>query len=129
MAVQVVWGDAAQTIIRQIYMGDVELEDYYRAVDEFVRLAASVNHTVHSILDRTSITSSAGTIVQALRYGNSKMPVNVGLRIIIKPNLMTRIFVDIGRRVAPNLVQKVCYAETLEEAYTIIARETVLQPN
>ena len=123
MGVQVIWDDSARTIIRQIYTGDIVVEDYYRAVDEFVKLAESVDHIVHSIMDRTHVTSSSTSLVQALRYGNRKIPSHVGLRIIVKPTLMTRIFVDIGRRIAPNLVQKVHYVETLEEAYALIGRE------
>lgn len=127
MSVNVIWDDEAKTIIRQVYSGNTILDDYYLAVDEFVKLATSVEHTVHSIMDRTQVTSAPATMLQAIRYGNKKMPDNIGLRIILKPTIMTQIFVNIAKRVAPVLAVNIHFVDTLEEAYTLIKENEATQ--
>jgi len=121
MPVMVIWDNKEKTIIRQIYSGDTSHQDYIQAVDEFAALASSVSHIVHSIMDRREIESAPSVNISGLRYGNQHMPANVGLRVVVKPGLFTQIMVDVGKRIAPNLVQQVYFVDTLEEAYAIIA--------
>ena len=124
MSVEVIWDDEAKTIIRQVYAGTTILDDYYKAVDEFVELATSVDYMVHSIMDRTQITSAPGTILQVMRYADKLMPDNVGLRIIVKPTMLTKIFADMGKRIAPKLARHVHYCDTLDEAHALIEQYT-----
>lgn len=120
MPVQVVWDDDAKTIIRQIYSGHVVLNDYYDAVDHFVELASSVDYTVHSIMDRRDILVSQASYLQVMRYGDKKIPDNVGLRVIINAMAITRMMVNIGERITPRLINNVHIVDTLEEARTTI---------
>jgi hypothetical protein len=124
MPVQVIWDDESQTALRQIYSGHLKLEDYMAATDEFGRMARTVSHNVHSIMDRTEVLSTPGVMLPALRYANNNLPPNMGVRIIIKSSMFTRILVDLGRRVAPNLVKDVHFVNTVEEARQIVARLT-----
>ncbi len=121
MPMKVIWDDENQTIIRQIYTGVVTTEDYYAAIDEFALLASSVTHTVHSIMDRREIQVVTGSYMNALRYGNGKMPDNLGLRVIINANGMTKMMINIGTRIAPRLVANIHFVNTLEQAYEVIA--------
>ncbi len=128
MAIKVIWDNDEQTIIRQIYGGHLKREDYSVAVDEFERLAKSVMHTVHSIMDRSEVLSTTpGMVLPAMRYANSHVPPNIGLRVIVKASAFTRVMVEAGRRIAPRLMEEVYFADTLDEARAIIARhaETV----
>ena len=120
MGVLVQWDDEAKTMIRQIYDGNIILDDYYIATDEFVKLAKSVPHTVHSIMDRRGIRKTSGSLIQVMRYANNKMPDNVGLRIVIQPNMLTKIMVDMGQRLAPKLIANAAYCNTLEEAHQLV---------
>jgi len=120
MPVEVIWDDEAKTIIRQKYTGHVVLDDYYIAVDKFVDLAKSVDYTVHSIMDRTDMLISQGSYLQAMRYADKKMPDNIGLRVIIKANVMTKMMVNIGTRIAPRLISNVHIVDTLEDAREVI---------
>lgn len=124
MPVQVIWDDEAQTILRQVYAGHVKLTDYIAATDEFKRMAETMPHTVHSVMDRTQILSTPSVMLPALRYANTHVASNLGLRVIIKAGMFTRFFVDMGRRVAPHLVKNVHFVDTLDEARTIIASQT-----
>lgn len=120
MPVEVKWDDEDEITIIQIYSGHIVLEDYYHAIDEFCRLAQSVPHTVHSIMDRRAILSSKGSYLQAMKYGNDRLPDNVGMRILLKPSLMTKILVDMGKRLSPRLISQVHVVNTLEEARELV---------
>ena len=121
MPVKVQWDDEAKTIIRQIYEGDIILDDYYIATNEFVTLAKSVPHTIHSIMDRTKVRKNSGSTLRVMQYANNRLPPNMGLSIIVKANLITRMMVDMGKKFAPKLTAGVMYCDTLEEAHQIIA--------
>ena len=121
MPVEVIWDDEEKTIIRQIYSGVVVLDDYKAATDQFVEMANSVDHTVHSILDRREIEKSEGSFLKAMQYANKLMPDHVGMRIVMQPNRMTKTMINMGQYLAPNLVKNIGYAETIEEAHGKIA--------
>lgn len=120
MPIDVIWDDEAKTIIRQIYSGRVILDDYYKATDQFVKLANSVDYTVHSIMDRQDVLISEGSYLQVMRYANKIMPDNIGIRAIIKANVMTRMMINIGSRLAPRLVSQIRLVNNLEEARQVI---------
>jgi hypothetical protein len=122
MTVQVVWDHEAHTICRQIYSGHLKLNDYIEGTDEFGRMARTVTHTVHSIMDRTKVISTPGVLLPALRYANNNLPPNLDLRIVVKGSMFTRFIVDIGRRAAPKLAHNVYFVDTVEEAHRIIAQ-------
>jgi hypothetical protein len=123
MPVEVVWDDEAQTMLRQIYSGHLKLEDYIAVTDEFGRMARSVPHTVHSIMDRTRVLSTPGVLLPAMRYANNTLPPNVGLRVIIKASLLTRVLVDLGRRIAPHLINNIYFVESIEDAHRLIVSQ------
>ena len=124
MPIQVIWDDEAKTIIRQIYSGKLTLDDYITATNELEQMVKGVPYTVHSLMDRTDVISAPGIVLPAMRYANSHVPPNLGLRVIIKGDMFTHVIVDIGRRVAPRLVHDIYFVETLEEGRAIIAKHS-----
>jgi hypothetical protein len=126
MSVEVIWDDEAKSTIRQIYSGQLILGDYIRATDLVKQMAKEVSTTVHSIMDRRAVISAPGIVLPAIRYANSHVPPNLGIRVIIKGDMFTRVVVDIGRRVAPRLVRDIYFVDTLEEGRAIIARDCEL---
>ena len=124
MPITVVWDNNAKTIIRQIYTGKLILQDYIMATNELEQMAKEVTHTVHSLMDRTDVISAPGIVLPAMRYANSHVPPNLGLRVIIKGDMFTHVIVDIGRRVAPRLVHDIYFVETLEEGRAVIANHS-----
>lgn len=122
MPVELVWDNEERTILRQIYSGHLAFEDYINATNEFERMAGTVSHTVHSIMDRTQILSTPGASLKAMIYANNHVPPNIGLRVIVKATMFTKFLIDMGQRVAPHLVKNVHFVETLEEAHALIAR-------
>ena len=124
MPIQVIWDDEAKTIIRQIYSGKLTLDDYITATNELEQMVKGVPHTVHSLMDRTDVISAPGIVLPAMRYANSHVPPNLGLRVIIKGDMFTHVIVDIGRRVAPRLVHDIYFVETLEEGRAVIANHS-----
>lgn len=122
MAIQVVWDDEAKTILRQIYSGRLTLQDYITATDLVAQMAKTVPYTVHSIMDRTDVTSAPNIVLPAMRYANSHVPPNLGIRTVINGDTFTHVIVDIGRRVAPRLIHDIYFVNTLDEARAIITK-------
>ena len=124
MPINVVWDNNAKTIIRQIYTGKLTLQDYIMATNELEQMAKEVTHTVHSLMDRTDVISAPGLVLPAMRYANSHVPPNLGIRVIIKGDMFTHVIVDIGRRVAPRLIHDIYFVDSLEEGRAVIAKHT-----
>ncbi len=122
MPVKVIWDDEAKTCIRQIYSGDVTLQDYMMAADEVERMAKGVSYTVHSLMDRTGLVSTPPLVLPAVRYANNHVPPNLGLRVLIQAAPFTRVVIEIGRRIAPRLMQHIHFVDTLEEGRALITR-------
>jgi hypothetical protein len=122
MPIQVVWDDESKNTIRQIYSGKLTLQDYIIATDTVEVMAKEVAHTVHSLMDRSEVVSAPGIVLPAMRYANSHVPPNLGIRIIIKGDMFTHVIVDIGRRMAPRLVHDIYFVDTLEEGRAVIAK-------
>jgi len=124
MPIQVVWDNDAKTVIRQIYSGQLTLQDYIVATNEMERMIKGVPHTVHSLMDRTEVVSAPGIVLPAMRYANSHVPPNLGIRVIIKGDMFTHVIVDIGRRVAPRLIHDIYFVDSLEEGRAVIDKHS-----
>ncbi len=122
MTVKVEWDNDAQTIIHSIYEGRVELEDYYKAIDLTAAMMREVDWTVHHIMDRRTAHSSAVHIVPVFRYGQRKLPANLGANVIVGGTRFTQTMVNIGSVVAPGWVRDVHYFDTLEAARSYLAQ-------
>ena len=127
MPVEVFWDNDEKTIVHQIYQGVVIQEDYYMAIERVAELLRSVDHTVHSIHERDQVKIHPSTTISALRYGHRIMPPNLGINVIIGAKQFTRVVANLGRTVAPNLVKEIFFADNVEEARAIIARESTKQ--
>jgi hypothetical protein len=68
--------------------------------------------------------STPGVLLPAMRHANNTMPPNVGLRVIIKASMFTRVLVDLGRRIAPNVINNIHFVDTLDEARRLIDNHT-----
>lgn len=127
MPVKTVWDNDAKTIVRNIYSGNVTVDDYYIATDEFVELAVTVDHQVNSIMDRTNIVTAPATVLQALRYADKKIPEGkLGMSVIVNSSTFSKVMVNIGKRFAPNLAKTVFFADTVEDAHHIIAEQSAI---
>ncbi len=122
MPIQVVWDDQTKTTLRQIYSGKLTLEDYITATDTLEQMAKEVPYTVHSLMDRTNVASAPGVVLPAMRYANNHVPPNLGIRVVIKGDMFTRVIVDIGRRMAPRLIHDIYFVDSLEAGRAIVAK-------
>lgn len=118
------WLDDDETIMCHIYTGEAIPSDYYRVIDESYRLTRSKDHTVHIIHDRTMLRSAPANMVAIMRYANQRIPANTGIRVVVGASFLTRVFIDIGRTVAPNLVRQTYYADDLDAAVQFIREQT-----
>lgn len=120
MPVEVIWDDDAHTIIRQIYSGNVDLRDYITATDVLEQMAKHTPYVVHSLMDRTQVLSAPNGTLTALRYANNHVPENLGLRVIIKGDSLTKVLVEIGKRIAPRLIRNIYFVDTVDDGRLVI---------
>lgn len=123
MPVNVFWDNDEKTIIRAVYEGKLTAEDYYRAIDQVVDLMKSVSHEVHNIYHRKQIRSAPRNLLQIMQYAQQRLPKNIGLRIVIGGNQVTRTFVNIGRVIAPHLTEGAYFVDSVEEAHQLIRQQ------
>jgi len=124
MPVEVIWDNDDKTIIRQIYRGITTTDDYFLATDCIYNMACLVpEKTVHVILDRREVRATPASLFTVLRYANDHLPPNLGVSVIVKPSMFTRLLVDMGKRFAPKLTRVVYFTDTLEEARQIIQQQ------
>ncbi|MCU0499704.1 MAG: hypothetical protein MUF87_20325 [Anaerolineae bacterium] len=122
MAVKVFWDNDEKTIIRAVYEGKLSAEDYYRAIDQVVTMMKSVSHEVHNIYHREQIRSAPRNILQIMQYAHQRLPNNLGLRIVIGGNQVTRTFVNVGRVIAPHLTEGTYFVDSVAEAHHLIQK-------
>lgn len=121
MPVEVVWDDTEQTIIRQIYSGNVVSEDYCAATDQVVDMVQSVGYLVHSIHDSRGVHVDHANMFAALAYANRKLrPVTIGVRVVVQPRALSLAVISIAHRIAPHVVANLETVQTLAEAYRVI---------
>lgn len=132
MPVQVFWDDEEKTVIRQVYIGDVDTDVYIEVADLNLALQAEVDHPVDVIIDvrEGNVVTTRGImsmieIAKEKTSPNQRVTVNVGLSKVIK-NLINMV-----RSLMPPSIRNVFFAETVEEAREIIRnfREKIGEPS
>jgi hypothetical protein len=120
MAGRIEWHNEEKTILLHIYEGDLIIDDYYHVIDESNKVISSQPHTVHTVLINQDLTSRPPSLASTMRYANRNMPPNQGIQFILKPPLFTRVMVNLARTLAPRMVDKVCFVDSLKEAENIV---------
>lgn len=121
MPFQVIWEDPEQTIIRQLYTGKVTAGDYYQAVDRNAEMMHSVNHPVDLIIDVLDAKTDMKGFWAALSYANKKVPDNQRLVIVVGADSFLKVLGGVANKIAPRATSNSYFADSLDEAYRIIA--------
>lgn len=128
MPYRVYWDEHNDRILYHEYSGVVTAEEYIAVVDENWDLISPLDHTVHVIQDRRHVRSRVQSIFRALKYANSKTPSNLGLRVVVGADSYVKMLISLSQRIAPKLVRDVYFADSVEEAHSIItAHENTLK--
>jgi hypothetical protein len=122
MVYQVVWDDAEQRIVREVYIGDVTVDDYYRCSSDTLQLIAEQSHPVDVILDLTQTRNIDMTgFLGAVRAMDKKTPDNQRLVLVVQANLFIQTMGKIATTIARRATANLHFVKTLDDAYAIIA--------
>lgn len=125
MGIQVVWDDAARTIIRWDFDPEWTWDDFHAAFQREAELSASVGYRVDVIPDTTrSNIANMGMLTEFRRIA-SKSPPNTGLIVITGGNRFANTIIQTFKRVYRIAHWKT--AATLDEARRIIQADRAKQ--
>lgn len=125
MPITLAWDDDAKSIIRIDYHGVWQWTDFDQAIDESIGMAASTSQQVAIIINtldgtRTPNGNSFSHMRRAMRLSppNLTLTVTVGVR---KGSFLKSAIMDIAFRFFPKAAERAAFADTVEEARTLIA--------
>lgn len=124
MPVSMDWDNAERTVIRVTFEGQWETDDIYRMINKGVAMIDSVDHIVDSIFDFTHSTSSPTSALSTLGRMENTHSDKERLVIIVGANAYIKALCNIARKIAPKTFAYLIFADTLNDAYTAINKQT-----
>lgn len=121
MPIHVQWDNNTHTILRITYEGEWERDDLIQAVDQLTVMITSVQHPVDMVIDATKNRVNPLKVISVLGYMELKIAPNQRLVIVVGFNRLIKIVLDVAKRVAPRTAHNVFLADTLADAYAMIA--------
>lgn len=120
MAILQVWDNEDQTIVRQIYRGWWNVEDYVQSFEQFIQLVYDQPHIVHRIADFRESEGLIGNLVGIARGLEDYLPSNAGMYVAVAPSYQTQTVLEVACKVAPNLYRNLHFVDNLRDARTVI---------
>lgn len=122
MSVRVVWDNDQKTIVRYVFEGKWTWDELYPAYNQAIEMEKAQPHRVHAILDMRKAIGVPANVLTHLKHISDKQPDNIGLSIVVTSSS----FVHSLYQIAIKFYNKIDYyfrvAETLDEAYKMIAK-------
>jgi hypothetical protein len=118
------WDNEARTVILMQYDKGAIKDDLYIMAKENAALMASVEHTVHLIIDETNIQLNLNSA--DMRYLERNVPPNQGhIALIPHPSslMFKKIIVNMGNTIAPKAFDGIYYCRSVEEARELLQKE------
>ncbi len=126
MGIKVVWANDGHTIILEMFEPAWTWEEFIAVSDTEKAMMDTVDHPVDIIADARHTVLPMGALVnmrRILETSASHNHPNGGMYVIVGANRLLRTFVDIYQRTFSNHGAAIFLAETLEEAYDLIAKK------
>jgi hypothetical protein len=118
------WDNDEHTVILMQYEKGAIKDDLYIMVKKNAEMMASVEHTVHLIIDETHIQLSLNSA--DMRYLERNVPPNQGhIALIPHPGslMFKKILVNIGNNIAPKAFEGIYYCHSVDEARELLKNE------
>jgi hypothetical protein len=122
MGVEVRWDDDEQTLLRIDVTGRWKWDDVYKALEGIKPLIMSVSHTVNLISVMHQSSHLPGNPLFHLNNFVRNAPPNLGMMIIVGASQYAAPFRPIAQKLYPNVLRKVEFAATVEEAKELLKR-------
>jgi hypothetical protein len=121
MTNELVWDNEEKTVVRQIYVGEVTVDDVKEMAQKTYDLLLTMPHTVHLIVEtRNPSRSSRNSFIQAGRTLDKTVAPNQGLVVIIDTSIATQFSIKAIGLTAPKAAKNVYTVATLDEAREVI---------
>jgi len=122
MPVNIVWDDAAKTILRMdITSPGVSWDEYNSRIDDMITLTKDVEHRVDIVINAGATPMSPGSPIPHIRRTFKLLPSHVHLLVNVVTDRFARVIVvAVGPMVFGNNFKAV---ETLEDARTVIDKD------
>lgn len=117
MGHKISWDNEDQTVVLQEYTEGASKDDLYYLAEKSARMLATVDHTVHLIIDERKVNLTLNSA--DVRYLDKQTPSNQGTVVVIAQRLKQKYKTaaqDLHRKFAPKAFGEPYFAETLEEA-------------
>ena len=130
MSITVVWDNPEQTILRYIYNGQWNLDNFYHALQESREMLDTVNHRVGLIIDvQNSKLVPNGVLSHGKNVSLRKHP-NQGKSIIVGASGFVRTLFDVYKKVYRTSFDETAYAfaTSLDDARDVLLHQPVPSP-
>jgi len=130
MSITVVWDNPEQTILRYIYNGQWNLDNFYHALQESREMMDTVNHRVGLIIDvQNSKLVPNGVLSHGKNVSLRKHP-NQGKSIIVGASGFVRTLFDVYKKVYRTSFDEGAYAfaSSLDDARNLLLQQPVPSP-
>ena len=127
MSITVIWDNPEQTIIRYVYNGQWNLDNFYHALQESREMMDTVNHRVGLIIDvQNSKLVPNGVLSHGKNVSLRKHP-NQGKSIIVGASGFVRTLFDVYKRVYRTSFDETAYAfaTNLDDARSLLLEHPV----
>ncbi len=128
MAITMSWANDQRTVIYYAVEGRWSWNELYAVINHAHALMDGVNHRVDSIIDlRKSLGVPGGPMWHGRRLASNRHP-NTGRMVFVgAPPFLSTLF-DTMRRIYPEAVARVMFAETPEEAQALLEPAPAVVP-
>lgn len=122
MPIQVIWDNPEKAVIRQIFEGKWDLNDYHHSLDEIEQLCRQVNHRVHLIGDLTASTGMPPNLFTLMNHVIRLMQQYWDMVVVTHANPYYKAILKVVEQLSPLIAYRIRYADSLDEAYSIIKK-------
>jgi hypothetical protein len=116
------WFNADKTILLETFEGHWTLQDFCDLVDQAADTLATVEHTVHIILDLANSAALTAQLTSGMRYALRKLPPNQGIVVFVGADTFVQVAIGIVSKLSPPMVDILYMAGTLPQAEAIITQ-------
>jgi hypothetical protein len=125
MPVSADWDNEAHTVVRVQIHDPWDTQQYSQATLQAWSLIESVDHTVDLIIDFTDAYSFPKSILSQASITNIHIHPRQGLVIGVKISPYLQAVIKTTIRVFPRLGHKLCFVQTVQDAYELIQKQTI----
>ena len=127
MSISVVWDNPEQTIIRYIYNGQWNLDNFYHALQESREMMDTVNHRVGLIIDVQNSKLVPNGVLSHGKNVSLRKHTNQGKSVIVGASGFVRTLFDVYKKVYRSSFDETAYAfaTNLDDARALLLEQPV----